>query len=71
MLFAGVAVADYDAALPWYVRLLGRPPDMIPQQDEAAWRLADTGWIYLVAGLTERGLAAGPIELVGVLCEKW
>jgi hypothetical protein len=24
-LFAGVAVADYDSALAWYERLLGRP----------------------------------------------
>jgi len=27
--FAGIAVAHYDAALAWYERLLGWPPDVI------------------------------------------
>ena len=30
LLFAGVPVADYDAARPWYERLFGRAPDMLP-----------------------------------------
>ena len=47
--FAGIATGDYAAALPWYERLFGRPPDMLPQDEEAAWQLTDTGWIYLVA----------------------
>lgn len=46
--FAGIAVADYDAALPWYERLFGRGPDLIPNDNEAAWQLTDTGWIYIV-----------------------
>lgn len=36
-IFAGAAVADYDVALAWYERLMGRPPDLIPQEHEAAW----------------------------------
>lgn len=27
ILFAGVAVADFDTAVAWYARLLGRPAD--------------------------------------------
>jgi predicted enzyme related to lactoylglutathione lyase len=46
--FAGIATGDYAVALPWYERLFGRPPDMLPQDEEAAWQLTDTGWIYLV-----------------------
>jgi catechol 2,3-dioxygenase-like lactoylglutathione lyase family enzyme len=46
--FAGVAVADYDSALAWYQRLLGRPPDVIVKEDEAMWQVTDTGWIYVV-----------------------
>ena len=27
---------------------MGRAPDMVPNDNEAAWQLTDTGWIYLV-----------------------
>jgi catechol 2,3-dioxygenase-like lactoylglutathione lyase family enzyme len=47
--FAGIAVADYDAAVRWYERLLGRRPDLVPNDREAAWRLTDSGWICLYA----------------------
>ena len=45
--FAGILVADIDAGRAWYERLLGRAPDLIPNANEAAWQLTDTGWIYL------------------------
>jgi catechol 2,3-dioxygenase-like lactoylglutathione lyase family enzyme len=51
--FAGIPVADYDAALAWYERLLGRPPDVIVTDKEAMWQVADRGWIYVV-GETKR-----------------
>ncbi|MHB8241482.1 MAG: VOC family protein [Solirubrobacteraceae bacterium] len=46
--FAGIAVADRAASGQWYERLLGRAPDLIPNEQEAAWRLTETGWIYIV-----------------------
>jgi predicted enzyme related to lactoylglutathione lyase len=46
--FAGMAVLDYESARGWYERLLGRPADLLPNDNEAAWRLTDTGWIYIV-----------------------
>src|SRR5688500_11234798 len=46
--FAGIPTAHYATALPWYERLFGRAPDMLPQDEEAAWQLTNTGWIYLV-----------------------
>jgi hypothetical protein len=50
VLFAGVAVTDVDTACPWYERLFGRPADILPNDDEAMWRVAaDAGWLYLVA----------------------
>lgn len=51
--FAGIATADYRSALAWYERLLGRPPDLLPKEDEAAWQLTEAGWIY-VRGDTNR-----------------
>jgi predicted enzyme related to lactoylglutathione lyase len=49
VLFAGVAVTDFDAAVEWYERLLGGPPDMAPHDTERAWRLTGESWIYVVA----------------------
>ena len=55
VLFAGLAVADLDAALAWYERLFGRAPDLVPNDTEAAWQLAAPGgWIYVVLD-PERG----------------
>src|SRR5258708_12798624 len=46
--FAGIAVADYDAALVWYTRFFGRSSDVIVTENESMWQVAETGWIYLV-----------------------
>lgn len=55
--FAGIPVTDRDAAAAWYERLVGRPPDLIPNEAEAAWRLTDTGWIYVVVDRRRSGTA--------------
>ncbi|MGA8219966.1 MAG: VOC family protein [Solirubrobacterales bacterium] len=55
MLFAGIAVADLEAAVEWYERLLGGPPDMSPNETERAWRLTDEAWIYVVADAERAG----------------
>ncbi len=55
--FAGIPVADRDAASSWYERLTGRRPDLIPNEDEAAWQLTETGWIYLIADADRAGSA--------------
>ena len=47
--FASIPVGNLAAAVSWYGRLLGRPPDLIPNEEEAAWRMNDSGWIYLIA----------------------
>jgi catechol 2,3-dioxygenase-like lactoylglutathione lyase family enzyme len=54
-MFAGAAVGDYEVALAWYERLMGRPPDMIPHEHEAVWQVTDTGWIYIVADAARAG----------------
>jgi len=48
VLFAGVPVAELHAALAWYERLLGGPPDLVPNESERVWRLTDGGWVYVV-----------------------
>jgi predicted enzyme related to lactoylglutathione lyase len=55
--FAGVPVADYRAALAWYERLVGRPADLFPNENEAVWQLSAAGWIYLVGDRERAGKA--------------
>ncbi len=46
-LFAGVAVSDYQRALPWYERLLGCEPAFFPNATEAVWELAGHRYLYI------------------------
>ena len=56
--FAGLAVARLDAAIDWYERLLGRPPDMLPNEREAVWRVTETASVYVVADEDRAGRSA-------------
>jgi predicted enzyme related to lactoylglutathione lyase len=62
-IFAGIAVADFEAARDWYERLMGRPPDMVPHEREAVWQATDTGWFYIIAG-DAPGVGAGLLTLM-------
>jgi predicted enzyme related to lactoylglutathione lyase len=55
VLFAGVPVAELHAALAWYERLLGGPPNLVPNESERVWRLTDGGWVYVVADAERAG----------------
>jgi predicted enzyme related to lactoylglutathione lyase len=48
VLFAGVAVGDFDAALAWYAQLFGREADVMAHETEAMWRCTEAGWLYVV-----------------------
>jgi hypothetical protein len=56
--FAGVPVADLAASLVWYEQFFGRPPDMLPNDDEAVWHVTESTSIYVVrdAGRAGNGL---------------
>jgi hypothetical protein len=62
-LFAGLRVRDFQAARPWYERLLGEPA-FFPHATEAVWTLAENRSIYVVehAG-NELGFAGAPLEV--------
>jgi catechol 2,3-dioxygenase-like lactoylglutathione lyase family enzyme len=57
VLFGGIPVRDFEAALPWYERLLGRPPDMVPKEGEVCWKFTDDAWIYVVRDAERAGNA--------------
>jgi catechol 2,3-dioxygenase-like lactoylglutathione lyase family enzyme len=46
--FAGIPVADLQAGLDWWERLLHRAPDMRPNEDEAVWHLTESSSVYVV-----------------------
>ncbi|HYG96053.1 MAG TPA: VOC family protein [Solirubrobacterales bacterium] len=47
-LFAGMRVSDYEAAKPWYERLLGGEPTFSPHATEAVWELAEHRFLFIV-----------------------
>jgi predicted enzyme related to lactoylglutathione lyase len=53
--FAGLVVTNRDQAAAWYERLLGRPPDFLPNDAEAVWQLASTASVYLLADADRAG----------------
>jgi predicted enzyme related to lactoylglutathione lyase len=56
--FARLAVTRLDAAIEWYERLLGKPPDMRPNEREATWRVTETASVYIVADEHRAGHSA-------------
>ena len=65
--FAGLVVTDIDDATGWYSRLFGRPPDIVPNDHEAMWQLAETANLYVLAdpvraGGGVAGVAVGDLD---------
>ncbi|MBV9485836.1 MAG: VOC family protein [Frankiaceae bacterium] len=49
VLFVGVAVTDFDEAVNWYERVLGKPADVVAVPDqEVMWQVTDGAWLYAV-----------------------
>jgi predicted enzyme related to lactoylglutathione lyase len=61
VLFAGVPVADYSAAVEWYSTLLGRSPDIPVHSEEVMWKIAEGGWLYVLAYARRAGNALATI----------
>lgn len=47
VLFAGVAVADFQEARAWYERFFGRAPDVVAHDEEVMWQVVGAGWLYV------------------------
>lgn len=60
---AGVAVADVDAAMPWYERLFGRPADALPMAGVAEWHVPSGGAVQLFASTERAGRCALTLDL--------
>jgi hypothetical protein len=62
-LFAGIRVSDYEAAKPWYERLLGAEPSFIAHATEAVWELAAHRSLFIVEDVEGAGRAIHTIFL--------
>jgi predicted enzyme related to lactoylglutathione lyase len=56
-LFAGIPVSDYEAAKPWYERLLGTEPSFNPHATESVWELAEHRYLFIVEDVERAGTA--------------
>ena len=56
-MFGGIPVSDYDAARPWYERLLGGEPSFTPHATEAVWELAEHRYLFIVEDAERAGRA--------------
>jgi catechol 2,3-dioxygenase-like lactoylglutathione lyase family enzyme len=68
--FLGIPVVDRATAIDWYTRLSGHPPDMLPNEREAAWQLAGAGWLYVLVDPPRAGSSLNTLlvdELDGFL----
>lgn len=43
-----VAVTDLDAAVTWYERFFGRPPDRRPMEGDVEWQLTSNGGLQVI-----------------------
>jgi catechol 2,3-dioxygenase-like lactoylglutathione lyase family enzyme len=68
--FAGLPVADYEAAYGWYVKLLGRAADMFPHDTEAVWRLTPNGAIYVVQDPERAGSGLVTVVLTDLVAHE-
>jgi predicted enzyme related to lactoylglutathione lyase len=63
VLFASVPVTDLHVAIAWYEQLFGRDADVVPNENEVMWRVADSGWLYVIE---EPQRAGGTVVTIAV-----
>jgi len=55
VLFAGMPVRSLNDSLAWYESLFGRPPDIVPNENEVMWNVVGAGWVYVVEDAERAG----------------
>jgi len=75
-LFAGICVGDFEAARPWYDRLLGSEPAFFPHDTEAVWEVGEHRYLYIVEDAGRAGHAVHTLFVadldatVGAIAER-
>ncbi len=63
MAFIGVPVTDLATGQDFFERLLGSPPDVLVNEDEVMWRVADGAWLYVVVDAARAGHALAALSV--------
>lgn len=55
---AVIATKDYASVRSWYVRVIGREPDLEPIEGVGEWQIASTAWLQVVEDHDRAGKTA-------------
>ena len=70
-LIAGVPVSELGAAIDWYTRLFGRPPDL-RAGEEILWDIDEHATLFIEPDATRAGaVTIGEVGSVSVASARW
>jgi hypothetical protein len=61
--FTGVPVSDLTRGQDFFERLFGSPPDVLVNEDEVMWQVADAAWLYVVVDQQRAGSALAAVSV--------
>jgi predicted enzyme related to lactoylglutathione lyase len=61
--FTGVPVSDLTRGQDFFERILGKPPDVLVNENEVMWQVAEAAWLYVVADPTRAGRALAAVSV--------
>jgi predicted enzyme related to lactoylglutathione lyase len=61
--FTGVAVSDLTRGRDFFERLFGAPPDVLVNENEVMWQVADAAWLYVVVDPPRAGRALAAVSV--------
>jgi catechol 2,3-dioxygenase-like lactoylglutathione lyase family enzyme len=61
--FTGVPVSDLAAGQDFFERLFDKPPDILVNEREVMWRVAEAAWLYVVVDPPRAGSALAAVSV--------
>jgi hypothetical protein len=61
--FTGVPVSDLARGRDFFERLLGKPPDVLVNENEVMWQIAEAAWLYVVVDPPRAGHALAAVSV--------
>lgn len=61
--FTGVPVSDLARGRDFFERILGKPPDVLVNENEVMWQVADAAWLYVVVDPSRAGHALAAVSV--------
>jgi catechol 2,3-dioxygenase-like lactoylglutathione lyase family enzyme len=61
--FTGVPVSDLPRGQDFFERLFGSSPDVVVNENEVMWQVADAAWLYVVVDPARAGHALAAVSV--------